>query len=238
MRYRVEELAGRCGVSVDTIRYYQRIGLLPRPERQGRIALYGDDHADRLARTQRLQDQGFSLAMIKRILDGTADATEQALAAALADPLPGEAAGQLTLDDLAEATGVSSTLLEVVERAGLLVPRSGSAVAPYTSADVEAVRAGLALMEAGVPLSELLALAREHDDAMRALAERAVDLFARYVVDPIRGTTASETDAAVQMVEALQTMLPAASAVVAHHLSRRLVAAARARIDGDGEAES
>lgn len=160
----------------------------------------------------------------------SADATEQALAAALARP---DASAELTLDELAEATGVSPTLLEVVERAGLLVPSSGNAEAPYTTADVDAVRAGLALMEAGVPLSELLALAREHDAAMRALAERAVDLFARYVMDPIRGTAESETQAAAQMVEALETMLPAAGAVVAHHLRRRLIAAAQARIDDE-----
>ena len=235
MRFRVEELASRCGVSVDTIRYYQRMDLLPRPDREGRVAWYGQSHVDRLEQIQRLQGQGFSLAMIGRILDGTADPSEQALAAALAGPLPGEAEERLTLEELSERTNVPTTLLEVVEREGLLVPRSGDTEAPYTAADVEAVRAGFALLEAGVPLSELLALAREHDTAMRALADRAVDLFARYVVDPIRGTTESDAEAAQRMVEALQSMLPAASAVVSHHIGRRLVAAARARIDADDE---
>ncbi|MEA2499237.1 MAG: hypothetical protein QOH26_1642, partial [Actinomycetota bacterium] len=50
MRYRVDELAGRCGVSVDTIRFYQTKGLLPLPERDGRVGWYGDDHVERLAR--------------------------------------------------------------------------------------------------------------------------------------------------------------------------------------------
>jgi DNA-binding transcriptional MerR regulator len=235
MRFRVEELATRCSVSVDTIRYYQRMDLLPRPDREGRIAWYGEPHVERLEQIQRLQAQGFSLAMIGRILAGTADPSEQALAAALAGPLPGEAEERLTLEQLSERTGVPTTLLEVVEREGLLVPRSGDTEAPYTTADIEAVRAGFALIEAGVPLSELLALAREHDAAMRALADRAVDLFARYVVDPIRGTTESDAEAAQRMVEALQSMLPAASAVVSHHIGRRLVAAARARIDADDE---
>lgn len=235
MRYRVEELATRSGVSVDTIRYYQRMDVLDRPEREGRIAWYTDDHVDRLGAVQELQQQGFSLAMIARIVSGTADASEQALAVALSGPLPGESQERLTREELAERTGVSTTLLEVVEREGLLVPRDGDAAAPYTTADVEAVEAGLALLEAGVPLSELLALAREHDQAMRALADRAVDLFARYVVDPIRGATESETEAAQRMVDALQTMLPAASAVVSHHIGRRLVTAARDRIDTPDE---
>lgn len=155
---------------------------------------------------------------------------DEALAAALAGPLPGEHVERLTLEQLAESTGVSTTLLEVLAREGLLVPRTDDAQGPYTAADVDAVRAGLALMEAGVPLSELLALARDHDQAMRALAERAVDLFARYVMDPIRGESESETEAAQRMVAALQSMLPAASAVVSHHVGRRMMAAARARI--------
>lgn len=235
MRYRVEELATECGVSVDTIRYYQRMDVLPRPQREGRVAWYGDEHVTRLGQVSALQQQGFSLAMIARVVAGEADATEQALAAALAGPLPGEAEQRLTLDELAERTGVSPTLLEVIEREGLLVPRTGDPGAPYTESDVEAVRAGLALLEAGVPLSELLALAREHDAAMRALADRAVDLFARYVVDPIRGATESEADAAQRMVQALQSMLPAASAVVSHHIGRRLVAAARDRIEAQDD---
>ena len=235
MRYRVEELATTAGVSVDTIRYYQRMDVLPRPEREGRIAWYTDEHLERLNQVQQLQQRGFNLAMIARILSGTADASEQALAVALAGPLPGEPSERLTREELAERTGVSTTLLEVVEREGLLVPRSDDPAAPYTSSDVDAVKAGLALLEAGVPLSELLALAREHDTAMRALADRAVDLFARYVVDPIRGTTESEAEAADRMVQALQSMLPAASAVVSHHIGRRLVAAARERIEADDE---
>ena len=235
MRYRVEELATAAGVSVDTIRYYQRMEVLPRPDREGRIAWYTGEHLQRLTQVQQLQQRGFSLAMIARILSGTADASEQALAVALAGPLPGEPAERLTREELAERTGVSTTLLEVVEREGLLVPRSDDPDAPYTASDVDAVKAGLALLEAGVPLSELLALAREHDTAMRALADRAVDLFARYVVDPIRGTTESEAEAADRMVQALQSMLPAASAVVSHHIGRRLVAAARERIEAADE---
>jgi DNA-binding transcriptional MerR regulator len=158
---------------------------------------------------------------------------DSALAAALAGPLPGEHVERLSLEQLAERTGVSTTLLEVLAREGLLVPRADDPQGPYTAADVDAVNAGLALMEAGVPLSELLALARDHDRAMRALAERAVDLFARYVMDPIRGESESEAEAAQRMVAALQAMLPAASAVVSHHVGRRMMAAARARIDDD-----
>jgi DNA-binding transcriptional MerR regulator len=243
VRYRVDEFASRCGVSVDTLRFYQTRGLLPRPDREGRFAWYDDAHAERLERIRDLKARGFTLAMIARLLAGELDPGEEALAGALAGPLPGEdvaeggsggpAMGEvLSLADLAERTGMSLTVLEAAEREGLLVPRSDGDQ-PYTSADVEAVRAGLALLEAGVPLSELLALARRQDEAMRDIADHAVDLFARYVRDPIRGSSGSDEEASHRMVEALHAMLPAAGAVVAHHFRRRLLAAARARIERD-----
>ncbi|MGZ8765432.1 MAG: MerR family DNA-binding transcriptional regulator, partial [Acidimicrobiia bacterium] len=40
-RFRVGELADRCDISVDTIRFYQKRGLLPPPDRVGRVGWYG-----------------------------------------------------------------------------------------------------------------------------------------------------------------------------------------------------
>lgn len=238
VRYRVDELAARCEVSVDTVRSYQARGLLPRPRREGRAAWYSDEHLQRLRRIRELKAQGLTLAMISRILTGGLDASEQALAVALAGPTPGETPpgdGEelLSLDQLSQRTGVSAALLAAIERQGLLVPRSSDEEPVYTAADAEAVSAGLALLEAGVPLSELLALAREHDQAMRAMADRAVELFARYVRDPIRASAGSEAEAVEQTLQALQAMLPAVSTLVAHHFRGRLVDAARARLDPD-----
>jgi len=234
-RYRVEELAQHCEVSVDTVRYYQARGLLGPPEREGRVAWYGDPHVARLGRIRELKERGCSLAMVARILDGALDADEQALAVALAGSLPGDGDGDgerpLSVDDLAARTEVGPPLLEALVREGLLVPRDDSAT-PYTAADVAAVEAGVALLASGVPLSELLALAREHDAAVRAVAERAVDLFARYVRDPVRDAAADDDEAAEAVVGALVSMLPATERVVTHHFRRRLLAAARARIEG------
>ena len=46
---RIDELARRSGLTVDTIRFYQREGLLPPAARAGRAKVYGQDHLDRLA---------------------------------------------------------------------------------------------------------------------------------------------------------------------------------------------
>lgn len=262
----MEELAERCGVTVDTVRFYQTRGLLPRPEREGRIAWYADVHVQRLERIRELKDSGFTLAMIARVLAGELDAGEEALAFALTGPMPGvgpagragvpgaggvTAAGlgeeRVTLEELARHTGVSVTLLEALEREGLLVGQPGAEGGRrYGGADAEAVAAGMTLLEAGVPLSELLDLARRHDVAVRATADHAVDLFARFVRDPIRGAAADDAEAAAKMVDALFRMLPATTTLVAHHFQGRLLDAARARLeadagnwftsDGDGEA--
>ena len=69
MELRIEELAARSGVRIDTIRFYQGRGLLPAPRREGRIALYGDAHLARLRRIRELLADGLSLNLIRRVLE-------------------------------------------------------------------------------------------------------------------------------------------------------------------------
>jgi hypothetical protein len=111
------------------------------------------------------------------------------------------------------------------------VHKERDGIAYYTGADAEMVSEGLALLGAGLPLSELLVLAREHDHAMREVAERAVDVFIRFVRDPIRAQAGSEEEAAERLVEAFSTMLPATSKLVARHFEQVLLAVAQERIE-------
>lgn len=231
MRYRVDELASRAGVSVDTVRFYQARGLLPQPERSGRVAWYSDDHLATLQRVRDLKEKGFTLATIRRLLAGDLDAADEALVAAIEAPAAGHPAAVLTLEALAERTGVSPALLQAIEREGLLVPRETDEGPVYTEDDAATVAAGLQLLEAGLPLGELLALAREHDSAMRPVAQRAVDLFVRFVRDPIRGTAPTDEEAAAKLTEAFAAMLPATGALVGSHFRRLLIAEAQARLE-------
>jgi DNA-binding transcriptional MerR regulator len=233
MRYRVDDLAARCGVSVDTIRYYQTRGLLPLPDREGRIGWYGDEHASRLDRIKDLKEKGFTLGSIGRLLDGGLAAPDRALVEAVAGTLPGgtnNGTGSLTLAGLAARTGVPTSVLEVIEREGLLGKRHPDA-AGYTESDAEVVHAGLDLLDAGLPLSELLALARDHNAAMQEIAKRAVDLFTRFVRDPLRAETSDDKAAAEKAVAAFEKMLPATTSLVANHFRAALLAEAQARIE-------
>lgn len=67
---KIGRLAEEAGVHHETIRYYQRLGLLPTPRRErGSVRRYGSDAIARLRFIKRAQALGFSLEEVKRLLD-------------------------------------------------------------------------------------------------------------------------------------------------------------------------
>ena len=229
---RVEDLARTAGLSVDTIRFYQKRRLLPSPRREGRIAWYGDDHLARLARIRELQIQGLSLALIGRFLDGELDAADAPLAAAVADETGGEL---LTLAQLARRADVPEALLELVIAEGLLTPQHRDGVEGYSAADAELVAGGLRLLGAGLPLPELLSLARRHHDTTRAIAEDAVTMFDEHVREPLREAPMTDDERADALVDAFRTLLPTVTALVAHHFRGVLLEVAQEHLESVGE---
>lgn len=155
------------------------------------------------------------------------DPRDAALRRALA---PGTDGTLHSLAGLAEHTGLSPALLEALTREGLLIPRVADPEPLYHLDDAEAVRAGLELVESGLPLAELLELARRADQAMRPVAEAAVDAFVRFVSDPVEGTAPSDEEAVTRLVEAFQTMLPAVRRLIGHHFQRLLLEDASRRL--------
>lgn len=71
----IGKLAGMAHVNVETVRYYQRIGLLDEPEPQGAYRHYGYEHVQQLQFIRRAKDAGFSLDEIRELLqlDAVAD---------------------------------------------------------------------------------------------------------------------------------------------------------------------
>jgi DNA-binding transcriptional MerR regulator len=72
----IDGLAGRAGLPVRTIREYQTLGLLPPPQRRGRVGVYGATHLSRLELIGRLQRRGYSLAGIRDLLEGWRDGAD------------------------------------------------------------------------------------------------------------------------------------------------------------------
>ena len=73
----ISGLARQAGVGVETVRYYQRRGLFPRPQRGagGGVARYGEEDVRRLRFIRSAQAAGFTLEEIGELLalDATAD---------------------------------------------------------------------------------------------------------------------------------------------------------------------
>jgi len=65
----IGRVAEAAGVNVETIRFYQRLGLLAEPARPpGGVRRYGNEYVSRLRFVKRAQQLGFSLAEIQRLL--------------------------------------------------------------------------------------------------------------------------------------------------------------------------
>lgn len=75
--FKIGELARLTGSQVETIRYYEREGLLPAPARsEGNYRLYGDAHVDRLQFIRHCRSLDMTLDEIRELL-AFRDAPEQ-----------------------------------------------------------------------------------------------------------------------------------------------------------------
>ena len=69
-RLQIGSISSRTGVNIETIRYYERIGIMPEPTRSERgTRLYNHDQLRRLAFIKRSRELGFSLDDIRGLLE-------------------------------------------------------------------------------------------------------------------------------------------------------------------------
>jgi DNA-binding transcriptional MerR regulator len=167
--WRIDELAQQSGVSVDTIRYYQREGLLAAGEREGRTMLYGPTHLERLERIRALQARRFSLAAIHALLEHEGGSLETLLA--------GREGAAYDHEQLVGAAGVPTELVRGLEKTGLLTNPDEVGQAAYDSDDVDVLRSFADLRSLGVPDDVLVELARILADGVAALQEHTAALF-------------------------------------------------------------
>lgn len=234
MEYRVEQLANLANLRVDTIRFYQGRGLIPMPQRRGRIAVYDDRHLDGIRRVRGLLEEGFSLAQIRKLGEGSDEAREGDRASkVLLRALVEESVGERTLSrsELAAESGVPEALIGAIESAGLLEPVSVDGEERFTEADLEMARAALAILRQGFPLDQLLQLAVSHARHIQDVSDRGIDLFD----DHVRKRPDARPDA---ITDAFRTLLPQVTRLVALHFQRTLVnrAIERLRASGDSAA--
>ncbi|WBT37774.1 MerR family transcriptional regulator [Hyphomicrobium sp. DMF-1] len=68
-QFPIGALSAATGVNIETIRYYEKIGLMPAPPRnEGRQRIYDAGHLKRLTFVRRGRELGFSLDQIRELL--------------------------------------------------------------------------------------------------------------------------------------------------------------------------
>ena len=168
--WRIDDLAHRADVTVDTVRYYQREALLPEGERAGRVKLYGPVHLERLERIRDLQGRGFSLAAIRTLLDKNQSLVEGIFADR------GEARAY-TLDELIERAGIDRQLCAALRASGLLRDPAEYGRDAYDDDDLDLLRTMAELHEMGLPPKALIELGRIYAHGIEATQREVIGLF-------------------------------------------------------------
>ena len=182
----IDELARRVGMTARNVRAHQTRGLVPPPSLRGRTGYYGPEHVARLELIRDLQEQGFNLEAIKRLLERTrAESMGDALdfARALVEPFGDEQPTVLEGQELAQRWGDELTpeLEERLRRVGF-VRDLGDGRWEVRSARLQ--RAADELAALGVPLeraAEITEVLRAHSEAVAATF---VELFLDHVWRP------------------------------------------------------
>jgi DNA-binding transcriptional MerR regulator len=229
--YRVEELAAAAHVSVEVLRSYQSKGLLPPPRHEGREVRYGPHHLERLHQIRDLKDRGYSLKAIAGVLARGWDVAPRSLPTA---PVASPDDELFTLRQLSELSGVPVAMLRSLEASGVLRPRRTGSELRYTDWDVRAVGMLLALLGSGLPMEEFMRVARVQIAAANEVAQGAVDLFLRYIRDPLRARGLPEEEESERLAAGFRQMLEATTLLVAYNFQRTVLGALQAELDSSG----
>ena len=187
-RLTIDDLARRVGMTVRNVRAHQSRGLLPPPEIRGRTGYYAPEHIDRLELIKDLQAEGFSLEVIKRILDsapGTTAAEVLNFTRAVTEPFGDEEPELMEQRELAERWGDQLTpkLAERVQKLGF-VRAVGDGRFEVLSPRLQAVSEELA--ELGIPLETAVDTTANVKRHAQAVANAYVKLFLDHVWRPFQ----------------------------------------------------
>lgn len=177
----IDELAARVGMTVRNLREWRTLGLLPKAEMRGRVGYYDEAIVGRIEGIKRLHADGFTLELIRRMLEASGDSGDDVMrfAGALRAPFRDDAGPLVDLVEWATKWGTADPrkLSRAVEL-GLIRERSDGRY-EFTSARV--ARVGEALNGLGLSLEETLAATAE----IRAHADGVADLFERVWLEHI-----------------------------------------------------
>lgn len=219
--YRVAELAQAAQTSVRNVRAYQDQGLLPPPERRGRLGIYSGEHLARLKLIGQLLERGYSIASIRELFEAWAQGRDLAHVLGLEQAIqgPGQPEQAATLP-FSELQGLFGDTLDdpVIERAqalGLLEFAGDHLRVPSPT-----------LFAAGIPLSALLdelAAIRGH---VQQVSAGIVQMIAKQLVNPLLQSELPHAEDLERLSAQLLQLRPLVEQVVVAELARGLPEAA------------
>ena len=184
--FTIDELAARTGMTVRTLRFYATEGLLPAPTRRGRIAYYDSRHRLRLDLVRTLQEHGYTLAAIERVLARIpfdADAAQYAVQGAVLAPWLSDQTEHVDLAGLERRAGrrLSTEDLAYLAQGGA-IEESGDGYRVHPAMLGHAVE----LLNLPVPTNVLQASAALIDEHATAVADGLAELFIESIWGPYR----------------------------------------------------
>jgi DNA-binding transcriptional MerR regulator len=209
----IDELAQRTGMSARNIRAHQSRGLLASPTLRGRTGYYNDEHIGRVELIQKLQSDGFSLELIRKLLAMAGGSTDEVLrfTHALHEPFGDERPQVVKQSDLQRrfASTAEGPLARVVEL-GLLRPLGDGRFEEVTPL---AWRGAEAFAELGVEVEEILEVAAEARTHVDAIATAFLRLFIDHVWRPFDDAGQPE-EGLERVLDAMERLRPLAAATV------------------------
>jgi DNA-binding transcriptional MerR regulator len=168
--WKIDELAQRAGIGVDTLRFYQREGLVPPGERRGKSMVYGPTHLECLNRIQELRARHFTLSAIRRMLDEGR--------VVMLDRLFRTDGRPRTRQQLSDESGVSPELVGTLEEIGFISAPSDLGADDFDAADVRVLQAVRELVELGTPPDAVPVVAQIYVRHLRALKSELIETLA------------------------------------------------------------
>ncbi len=219
----IEQLAAQSGMTVRNIRSHQARGLMSPPEVRVRVGYYGPDHVEQLRLIRDLQDQGFNLNGIKRLVDDTQGTAERlnSFRERLSE-IGDEPPETFTLSSLAKRIRVTREetpeVLERAQRLGLL-DHTDDDHWVITSPSLLAIAAEV--VERGIPLAAALDAFETLEGHCDAVARAFVDLFIAQVWRPFQQSDMPQ-ERWSELDESTQRLLPLASRALNAIFNRRM----------------
>jgi DNA-binding transcriptional MerR regulator len=183
--FTIDQLAARTGMTVRTVRFYATEGLLPPPVRRGRLAFYGRQHRMRLDLIRTLQEHGYTLAAIEKVLariPEDANPAEFAVHAAVLAPWLSEQLEELDRAGLERRIGhrISDEEVDYLAKVGAL-----EVVGPDSyRASPGVLGHAVELLRLPVPVGLLHDSARIIDEHATAVADGLTDIFIEAIWGP------------------------------------------------------